>query len=166
MNEIKTFIVSAVVSLLGYLAPVEGVMQSLLAILLLNFLCGALAGYVSAGESFSWRKATAAIGIGALISFFICCLYFIGERQGSREGSLFCISCVMYLCDYVFGVNILRNLCLIFRRQPATYRLFRYLYLLLSAEIVKRLPALSDIVKADKTFSDMEEDGAGTKENI
>ena len=144
MQEFKTFIVAVIINVLGYLAPVEGVMQSLLAILFLNFVCGAVAGYVAGGESFSWRKATACIGVGALISFFICCLYFIGERQGSRDGSLFCISCVMYLCDYVFGVNILRNLCLIFRRQPVAYRLFYYLYLLLSAEFVKRFSSLAD----------------------
>lgn len=146
MQEIKTFLVSLIISVLSYLSPIEGIMQSLLAILFLNFVCGAIAGYVHANESFSWRKAMMCLCIGTVIAAFICCLYFIGERQGSQEGSLFCISCVMYLCDYVFGVNILRNLCLIFRHQQSAYRLFYYLYMLLSAEFVKRFSSLKDVI--------------------
>jgi len=142
MSELKAFIIGFFLNLLAYLEPVTGVMEALLAILFINFVCGLLAGYCAKNESFQWRKAFQCVVVGLVIAALICSLYFIGERQGNKEGTLVCVSLIMYLCDYIFACNILRNLKLIFRNQPLAYRLFDWLHQLLSIEFVKKFPQL------------------------
>ena len=65
-------------------------------------------------------------------------IYVVGEKMGNPDGAIQCISGVVYAIIYFYAVNILRNTHKLF---PKT-RWVKFLYYVLSFEIIAKIPAL------------------------
>ena len=66
----------------------------------------------------------------------IMAVYFIGDILLNISGAIQCSTVIVYAILYFYGTNILRNCIKLF----PTSRTLRFLYFVLSFEIIKKLP--------------------------
>lgn len=142
MNDLKAWVGSFIAGIFAYLNPVNGDLLALLLVMALNFACGLSSGLLVANEGWKFKKAFRCVIEGTVFMVLVCAIYIIGDAKGNEEGALQCISFVTYSVFYFYGVNILRNLKLLFPKS----RTIAFLYDVLSIEFAKRIPGLSDYI--------------------
>lgn len=135
---------------MAYLNPLNGELQSLVALFAVNFFVGLLTGVIVNGESFSFKKAWKCIVECLTFLLLVCCIYFIGERKGDTAGALWCVSAVSYGVIYFYACNILRNLQQLFKEGTVPYKVVSFLYYIVSVEFVKKIPYLSNYLNENK----------------
>ena len=147
-ERIKDIVVSVVLAVLAYLKPIEGELTSLMIIFFLNFVFGYLSDMIANGQDFSLKKAV--VCIGHATAFFVLCaaVYVIGRLKGQMAGSVQCVSFISYLVLWFYGLNILRNLCLIFKKDTPPWYVVSALYYILRFKFVDKLPFLSDYLNS------------------
>lgn len=139
------------VSILAYLKPISGDLQSLIVLFAINFVVGLLNGLLANGESFSYKKAWQCINEAVMFLMLICFAYFITERIGNQAQGIRIISFFVWSIIYFYVVNIMRNLKGLFCHHTLAYRTLSFIYYIISIEFVKRLPELGDFLnKEDK----------------
>lgn len=143
MEYVKTLVISVLAAVLNYLDPLLGNMQSLVALFLLNFVVGLVAGILKENERFSLHKMLVCFIWAAAICVIICAVYYIGEKNGSPKESLECVRYVVLVAIWAFGTNILRNLCRLAEGYEPAYKLFSLFYEVMSVEILKRIPIIN-----------------------
>ena len=143
MDYIKNLIAALFTGLAAYLSPLSGELSSLLAVFLLNFFVGLLAGLIINKESWNFKKAFRCILEATAFLLLICAIYYIGEHKGNPQGALQCVSFVTYSVFYFYGVNILRNLKNLFPNASLGYKVSAFLYYVASVEFVKKIPYLT-----------------------
>ena len=143
MDYIKNLIAALFTGLAAYLSPLSGELSSLLAVFLLNFFVGLLAGLIINKESWSFKKAFRCILEATAFLLLVCAIYYIGEHKGNPEGALQCISFVTYSIYWFYGVNILRNLKELLPEGSTGYKVVAFLYYVVSIEFVKNIPYLN-----------------------
>ena len=75
MDYIKNLIAALFTGLAAYLSPLSGELSSLLAVFLLNFFVGLLAGLIINKESWSFKKAFRCILEATAFLLLICSIY-------------------------------------------------------------------------------------------
>lgn len=163
--DIKDAIIGVVLAVLAFLKPIEGELWSLVLVFGLNFLFGYLSGMIANGEDFSLKKAVVCVGHACV--FFVLCLaiYGIGKLKGQEAGAMQCVSFFTYLVIYFYGLNILRNLKAIFKKETAPWHVVSFLYYVLRFKFVEKIPYLTDYLNkgtpeaATKSQQTVEEDG-------
>ena len=103
MHYLKNLLVGLITGIAAYLNPVSGDIKSLLALFAINFLFGLLAGLLTNGEIFNFKKAFRCILEAMAFFVLISAIYFIGEQKGNSEGALQCVSFVTYSVFYFYG---------------------------------------------------------------
>ena len=149
MDFVRYTLVSFLAAVVAYFDPVAGNIEALTALLVLNFFVGLITGIRCNGECFSLRKVKECFVWFALILTVICACYLIGERNGNQEAAITCVRTIIIVAIWAFGTNILRNLCFLSHSYEPAHRMFFAIYILLSLEIVKKIPALSNIIDTD-----------------
>lgn len=144
MEKLQLFIVGVFSSLMAYLNPMTGELQSLLMLFAANFFVGLLTGILVNNESFSFKKAWKCVVECLTFLLLVSCIYFIGERKGEPDGALWCVSAITYAVIYFYSCNILRNLKALFRKESVPHKVVSFLYYLISVEFVKKIPYLND----------------------
>lgn len=142
MENIRTVVVSFLAAIGAYLNPVNGELKSLLAIFMLNFVFGYLAGMLANHERFMIKKAMRCIGEATIFFVLVCSLYFIGEHKGNTEGAMQCISFVTYVVFYFYMLNILRNILFLTKKGSTAYNAISLIYYLFSVEFIRNIPAV------------------------
>lgn len=143
MEYFKNLVVGLVTGIVAYLNPISGEIQSLIGVFVLNFVFGLLTALLINHEDFSFRKAWKCVVEATIFFLLICCIYFIGEKKGNPEGALQCVSFVTYTVLYFYGVNILRNIRNLLPVGSNGYKVFSFLYDVVSVEFVKKIPYLA-----------------------
>lgn len=139
MENFKALFIGVLTGLAAYLNPISGDMVSMLAIFFLNFVFGLLAALFVVDEKFKFKKAWSCVKEATVFFALVCAIFFIGERKGNTEGAIQCVSFVSYSVFYFYGVNMLRNIKLLF---PGN-RTIAFLYDVASVEFAKKIPGLS-----------------------
>lgn len=142
-DRIRDIVVSVVLAVLAYLKPIEGELTSLMIIFFLNFVFGYLSDMIANGQDFSLKKAV--VCIGHATAFFVLCaaVYIIGRLKGQMSGSIQCVSFISYLVLWFYGLNILRNLKLIFKQGTPPWYVVSVLYYILRFKFVDKVPYLA-----------------------
>lgn len=143
MDYIKNLIATLFAGLAAYLNPLSGELTSLLAVFIINFAVGLLAGLIVNKESWSFKKAFRCILEATAFLLLVCAIYYIGDHKGNPEGALQCISFVTYSIYWFYGVNILRNLKELLPEGSTGYKVVAFLYYVVSIEFVKNIPYLN-----------------------
>lgn len=149
MDFIRYTIVGFFSALIAYFDPVAGNIEAFTALLVLNFFVGLITGIRCNGENFSLRKVKECFVWFALILTVICACYLIGERNGNQEAAVTCVRTIIIVAIWAFGTNIFRNLCALSKGYDPAHKFFFACYVLLSLEIVKKIPLLGDIINKD-----------------
>lgn len=144
IEQAKHLLVGVLLSVLAYLRPIEGELWSLFLIFALNFLFGYLSGMIAKGEDFQIKKALRCVGEAT--AFFVLCMaiYVIGRLKGQMEGATQCVSFVVYLVLYFYGLNILKNFQKMLKRGTAPAQVVGALYWVLRFKFVERIPMLKE----------------------
>lgn len=137
-ETIRNLLVTVTGVLLGYFAPLKDIVFVIFFIFLLNCLFGLIAGIGVEGERFSLKKFFRCIMETMVFYVIVLSIYVVGEKMGNPDGAIQCISGVVYAIIYFYTVNILRNTHKLF---PKT-RWVKFLYYVLSFEIIAKIPAL------------------------
>ena len=137
-ETIRNLLVTVTGVLLGYFAPLKDIVFVIFFIFLLNCLFGLIAGIGVEGERFSLKKFFRCIMETMVFYVIVLSIYVVGEKMGNPDGAIQCISGVVYAIIYFYTVNILRNSHKLF---PKT-RWVKFLYYVLSFEIIAKIPAL------------------------
>lgn len=147
MGEVKSAIIAIITAMLAYLQPIADNIFAMVVLLGLNFIVGLLAGLISQNESFDWRKALQCIKEAAYLFVVVAAIFIIGRLNGNYEGSIWCVSVVVYAMCYFYAMRILRNLKALIPEKSPAYSVINFLYSTLSMELVKRIPALEEHIK-------------------
>ncbi len=146
INLLKSTGVTIVSVLLSYLAPLTDVVFVIFYVFLINFVAGLVEGTVIEREKFSVRKFFMCL-VETLVYFIIVIsVYTVGEKMGNVSGAMQCISGVTYAIIYFYTVNIIRNLKMIFPDSMV----LKFLYYLLSFEVVKKIPYMQQFINNEK----------------
>lgn len=154
MDYIKTILITIGSTILAYLDPIAGNIESLMALFFLNFIVGLASGIVVENERFNMHKVLTAFIWAAVICVLICAIYFIGEHNGSKDESLQCVRIVALVAIWAFGTNTFRNLAILSKGYEPAYKFFYILYECLSLELMKRLPFVKALIAEDKKKTD------------
>ena len=147
--DIKSIISYLFVAVCAYLQPISGILEALVVIFTLNFLCGLISDRL-AGNHFEFKKAFRCIVEATIFCLLVCVVYFIGERSNASTGGIWFVSYVSYALYYFYGCNILRNLKNIFKEGTTAHSLTKFLYYLMSMEFIKHVPYLEDYINIEK----------------
>lgn len=147
MYYLKNLLIGLITSVTAYLNPISGDVKSLIALFVVNFMFGLLAGLLINNESFSFKKAFRCVLEAMSFFVLVSAIYYIGEQKGNPEGSLQCVSFVTYSVFYFYGVNVLRNWKQLCRKESATYKCVSFLYYVVSVEFIKNIPFLDNYKK-------------------
>lgn len=143
INKLTTAIVALFFQILAYLYPLGNEIFILAMVFVANFFTGMSTDLVVNDSSFSFKKAWRCIK--ELTTFFalVCFVYTFGEKKGSPEGAVQCVSFITYVVTWFYSQNILRNIRALFRKETAAYRIIDFFYYIVSVEFVKNIKFLS-----------------------
>lgn len=147
MYYLKNLFVGLVTSVAAYLSPISGDIKSLIALFVINFSFGLLAGLLINNEDFSFKKAFRCILEAMAFFVTVSAIYYIGEQKGNSDGALQCVSFVTYSVFYFYGVNVLRNWKQLCTKGSATYKCVSFIHYVISVEFIKKIPFLSNYQK-------------------
>lgn len=150
IEEIKNMIVGVLLAVLAYLHPIEGELWSLFLIFVLNFFFGYISGMIANGEDFEFKKALRCVGEATV--FFVLCtaIYVIGRLKGQMGGATQCVSFVVYLVLYFYGLNILKNTKKMLKEGTAPWQVVSALYWCLRFKFVERIPLLKEYLNREQ----------------
>ena len=140
MENFKALVVSVIAGLMAYLNPISGDLVSMLTVFMLNFFFGLLAAIFVNDKKFKFKKAWKCVKEATIFFVLVVAIFFIGEKKGNMDGAIQCVSFVTYSVFYFYGVNMLRNIKLLFPQS----RTIAFLYDVLSIEFAKKIPGLSN----------------------
>jgi len=146
MEHFKAQIALLLSGITAYLAPISGEITSLIILFGVNFACGLLAALLVSKEGFSFKKAFRCIIEAATFFVLVSSVYSIGEHKGNPDGALQCVSFISYSIIWFYGVNILKNLKLVFKPETLAGRVFTFLHHVVSIEFIKKIPYLSNYI--------------------
>jgi hypothetical protein len=146
LSSIKTLFVSIVSAIAAYLRPLDGELETMLAVFFCNCICGLLADIIGRNGGFKFKKAWRCIVESMVFFGLVGFIYFIGDHKGNPSGALQCVSLISYAIIWFYSTNILRNLGIILPNETVGHRCIMFLYYVASVEFVKKIPYLADFI--------------------
>ncbi len=140
-DAIRVIFITSLAALAAYLDPVSGALQSILGLLLINFIVGLFTGLIVEDESFSFKKFKAAVCEGAFFLGLISFTFYLGERNGNATETLYCVSAITYIIIYCYSVNVLKNVRMWLTKGSPSFSAVDMIYYILTIEFVKKFPA-------------------------
>lgn len=145
INLLKNTIVTICSLLVAYFAPISNVVFVIFYVFLVNFLAGLISGIVAQEESFSLKKFFYCVLETMVYYVIVLSVFTVGDKMGNVGDAMQCISGVTYAIIYFYTVNIMRNLQILF---PGNMTI-RFLYYIVSFEVVKKIPFLQNFLKKE-----------------
>lgn len=147
LTTFKPLMVTIISVIMAYLAPVSSMVYVIFLLFLANCIAGIVAGMVVEKEAFSVKKFFHCL-LETLVFFVIVILvYVLGDLMDKPGAAIQCITGIVYAVIYFYSVNVFRNLAKLFPDS----RTLKFLYYVLSFEILRKLPFL-------KKFEENEEE--------
>lgn len=147
LTTFKPLLVTILSVIMAYLAPVSSMVYVIFLLFLANCIAGIVAGMVVEKEAFSVKKFFHCL-LETLVFFVIVILvYVLGDLMDKPGAAIQCITGIVYAVIYFYSVNVFRNLAKLFPDS----RTLKFLYYVLSFEILRKLPFL-------KKFEENEEE--------
>ena len=143
LNTLRNLIVTILSVVIGYFAPLKDIIFVIFFVFLLNCVFGLIAGVGVEGERFNLKKFFRCIVETLVFYVIVLSIYLIGEKMGNPSGAVQCISGVVYAIIYFYFVNILRNAHKLLPKS----KVIKFLYYVLSFEIIKKIPYLQQFQK-------------------
>ena len=139
MEELRTYFVMLVGTLLSLLAPIQNFMYAMLILFGINFFFGIVAAIVNK-EKWSNKKALMFFVYCAIFLVTACSAFVIGHFLGEQEQAVAVVKVLCFLAVYIFGTNIFRNLTNITPKGTSWFKLFDLCYYVLSVQFLEKLP--------------------------
>jgi predicted Na+-dependent transporter len=159
MEEFKTLIVVTLSALAAFLAPISGIIYSVVIVALLDFVLGLYVARKVMHEDFSFKKAWQWIKEAAIFFVTITCVLFVGQNlyppfrePGGLDGAINAILTITFALLYIYTVNIFKNL----KRWNPESRWIAFVYFIISIEFVKKVPFMEAFQKKEKEAKDGE----------
>lgn len=146
ITTIKNLLASIFSVMLAYFAPIEDMVFVIFFVFGINCTAGMITGIMTRNEAFNLRKFFHCLLETFVFYIVVLCVYTIGEKMQNTGGAIQCITGVVYAILYFYGVNTLRNLCLLFKES----RVLHFMYFVLSFEIVKKIPYMQQFMNKEK----------------
>ena len=145
-TPLKSVLVTALCAVLAFFAPIANLIFAVFIIFLLNCIAGIIADVVTDRKTFELKKFFHCLFETMVFYVIIMAVYFIGDILLNIEGAIQCSTVIVYAILYFYGTNILRNCIKLF---PAS-RTLKFLYFVLSFEIIKKLPYMEKFKEKEK----------------
>ena len=146
LTTFKPLLVTILSVIMAYLAPVSSMVYVIFLLFLANCVAGIIAGMVVEKEPFSVKKFFHCL-LETMVFFIIVILvYVLGDLMNKPGAALQCITGIVYAVLYFYSVNVFRNLTKLFPDS----RTLKFLYYVLSFEILKKLPFLKRFEENEK----------------
>lgn len=146
MEDFKTVFVAALSSLAAYLAPIYGMLFSVIIVFLLKFAVGYITSKRIDKEDFSFKKAFSSIIEATVFFVLVSCTFSIGEHMDNQSGALQSISMVTYALLYFYAVNVFKNL----KRLFPLCQWIAFIYYVISIEFINRISFMEAFLKEKK----------------
>lgn len=145
-TPLKSVLVTALCAVLAFFAPIANLIFAVFIIFLLNCIAGIIADVVTDRKTFELKKFFHCLFETMVFYVIIMAVYFIGDILLNIEGAIQCSTVIVYAILYFYGTNILRNCIKLF----PTSRTLKFLYFVLSFEIIKKLPYMEKFKEKEK----------------
>lgn len=145
-TPLKSVLVTALCAVLAFFAPIANLIFAVFIIFLLNCVAGIIADVVTDRKSFELKKFFHCLLETLVFYVIIMSVYFIGDILLNLSGAIQCSTVIVYAVLYFYGTNILRNCIKLF----PTSRTLKFLYFVLSFEVIKKLPYMERFKEKEK----------------
>ena len=145
-TPLKSVLVTALCAVLAFFAPIANLIFAVFIIFLLNCVAGIIADVVTDRKSFELKKFFHCLLETLVFYVIIMSVYFIGDILLDLSGAIQCSTVIVYAVLYFYGTNILRNCIKLF----PTSRTLKFLYFVLSFEVIKKLPYMERFKEKEK----------------
>lgn len=145
-TSIKNLLASILSVMFAYFAPIQDMVFIIFFVFGINCTAGMIAGIVAKHERFNLKKFFHCLLETFVFYVIVLCVFTIGEKMQNVTGAVQCITGIVYAILYFYGVNTLRNLHELFPDS----RVIRFLYYVLSFEVVKQIPYMQQFIKKEK----------------
>lgn len=146
-QSVVTFVVSTAAAILQ---PIEGPIIAFAIVAIINIIIGWITAVNFKGEKFQIRKFVDALFQVLAVLLTITCIYIVSHLQGDPDQGKIATSMLVYASCFMYGQNILKNLCFIWPEN----QFFQLLYFVLSAKwlcIVKKAQSMKAMDNIDNT---------------
>ena len=147
LTTFKPLMVTIISVIMAYLAPVSSMVYVIFLLFLANCIAGIVAGIVVEKEAFSVKKFFRCLLETMVFFILVILVYVLGDLMDKPGAAIQCITGIVYAVIYFYSVNVFRNLTRLFPDS----RTLKFLYYVLSFEVLKKLPFL-------KRFEENEEE--------
>lgn len=149
-DDIRILFIGVFSSVCSFFAPITDYVFALTIVFMFDFLAGLISSILVNNEKFKFSKFRRCL-IDIMVYFIIITsIYAVGEFTHKPDGAIQCVSGVMFVIIYYYGVNIFRNLTLLMPNNNP----INFIYYVLSFEILSKCP----ILKRFNEIKDKKED--------
>lgn len=149
-SPIKSALVTAFCAVMAFFAPIANLIFSVFLIFLLNCIAGLVADIVADRHGFDLKKFFHCMMETMVFYVIIMAIYVIGEKLLNLTGAIQRSTVIVYAILYFYSTNILRNCSKLF---PSS-RTIKFLYYVLSFEIIRKLPYMEAFRDREQAISD------------
>lgn len=145
-TSIRNLLASVFSVMFAYFAPIQNMVFVIFFVFAINCTAGMIAGIVAKHERFNLKKFFHCMLETFVFYIIVLSVFTIGEKMRNLDGAIQCITGVVYAILYFYGVNTLRNINMLFPES----KVIRFLYYVLSFEVVKKIPYMQQFVNKEK----------------
>lgn len=155
LTTFKPLLITVLSIIMAYLAPVTSMVYAIFLLFLVNFMAGLIAGLIVEKEAFSVRKFFHCLLETMVFFVIVIVVYVLGDLMDKPGAAIQCITGIVYAVLYFYGVNVFRNLSKLFPDS----RTLKFLYYVLSFEILKKVPFLRRFEEQEKAAVEGKDNG-------
>lgn len=145
-TSIRNLLASVFSVMFAYFAPIQNMVFVIFFVFAINCMAGMIAGIVAKHERFNLKKFFHCMLETFVFYVIVLSVFTIGEKMRNLDGTIQCITGVVYAILYFYGVNTLRNLNILFPES----KVIRFLFYVLSFEVVKKIPYMQQFINKEK----------------
>lgn len=138
-DAIKILISTVFGGVITYLEPIYNPIQVLAYVFFADIVAGILVDIIRNDDRIRIKKVLVSLAFLALYFFIIASTFFIGERMGDRDESLFIVKTLTYTFTYFYMSNFFRNLKLL----APDNKPISFIDYWLGLQVIKLLPELA-----------------------
>ena len=149
-DSIKILFTTAFGALMTYLEPIYNPIQVLAYVFFADIIAGILVDIIRNDDRIRIKKVLVSLAFLALYFFVIASTFFIGERMGDKDESIFIVKTLTYTFTYFYASNFFRNLKLL----APDNKPIAFMDYWLGLQVIKRLPELAKYLGITKEKED------------
>ena len=147
MSIIKSIFITLQSMFFAMLMHSKDTLYLLLFLFIINIAVGIVTDVQISHNRFDFKKFLRAIYEVAVYVFIICCISIIAYIKKELDIGTYALNVLSWLFIYAYGVNIFKNLAKILPKSVVV----KYIYYVLSFEIIKKIPFFGDYQEKQKS---------------